>query len=717
MAILAGFTVTLLYGGILALNGEIGVGSYSVLVYLTQRLLWPLPRLAEMTELSERSVVVRRDGSTLAILHADENRAPVKLDKVPDIVINAVIGIEDDRYYKHHGVDLRATVRALATNVGAGEVRQGGSTITQQLVKNSLLTPEKTVDRKVREAFLAWRLEDHSSKKEILERYLNTVYFGNGAYGVQAAAEVYFGKSATELGPADAVLLAGLIRNPAGYDPIRFPERSQARRRVVVERLRNQDVLSAAMAERVLDTPLPKKVESLETETNDYFVEQVKQELLDDERLGETAQERYNAVFKGGLRIVTTLDPTTSTAAQLAVDSILPDTDGKFTAALASVEPSTGAVRAIVGGSDFESTKFNLATQAQRQAGSAFKTMVLVAALREGYGPDTVVNGTSPCTVEFPGHAPYTPGNYEGSAGGVMTITSATAASVNCAYVRMAQATGLKKIEEAAHDLGITSNLKEHTCDCLTPAMSLGGLDVGVSPLEMASAYATLAADGVYHKPYFIERVLDRRGNVVLRGGGKGEQKISVQVARAAVSILKSVVTGGTGTRANLGKYQVFGKTGTAQEYTDAWFVGSTKQLTAAVWMGSPVGKVPMKGVPGAGNVTGGSFPARIWGAFMKSAMKGRPAIAFTSPDPKQLGDKQMKGTPSGVSGGSGPTGSTIIVDDGTVIVIPGTPTTSGGGGGPPHSPTTRPPSPPPTSSNGCTEPPDWPDDYPPFCG
>lgn len=671
-------------------------------------------RLAEMTELSQRSVVTRRDGSTLAVLHADENRAPVKLNKVPEIVIDAIVGIEDDRYWDHHGIDLRATVRALATNVGAGEVRQGGSTITQQLVKNALLTPEQTVDRKVREAFLAWRLEDHSSKEEILERYLNTVYFGNGAYGVQAAAEVYWGKTATELVPSDAVLLAGLIRNPVGYDPIKFPDRAVARRRVVVDRLRAQNILTEPMAKTVLATPLPKQVESLETETNDYFVEQVKQELLDDERLGETAQERYNAVFKGGLKIVTTLDPTVSSAAQNAVDTILPDTDGKFTAAIAAIEPSTGAVRAIVGGSDFDSAKFNLATQGRRQAGSAFKTMVLVAGLREGYGANTTVDGTSPCTVQFPGHAPYTPGNYEGSSGGVGSLTSATAASVNCAYVRLAQAVGLDKVEKAAKDLGITTTLEEHTCNCLTPAMSLGGLDVGVSPLEMASAYATLAADGVYHEPYFIERVEDRNGKVLIRGGDKGDQRVSVQVARQAVAILKSVVTSGTGTRANLGKYPVFGKTGTAQDYTDAWFVGSTRQLTAAVWMGSPERKVPMKGVPGAGNVTGGSFPARIWGAFMKVAMKGKAVQPFPAPDPRQIGNKQIKGTPSGPNTSLLTTDSTILTDDGTVITFPDSPTTTS------RTPTTR-QSPPTTQddddNNGCTEPPDWPDDYPPFCG
>src|SRR5690349_7502665 len=280
-----------------------------------------------MSELSERSAVLRRDGSVLAYLHADENRQTIKLSQIPDAVVNAVIGIEDDRFWDHHGIDLRGTFRALATNVSSGEVRQGGSTITQQLVKNSLLTPEKTVNRKVREALLAWRVEDHTSKKEILERYLNTVYFGNGAYGVQAAAEVYFGKTAKQLDTGDAVLLAGLIRNPVGYDPIRFPDAARARRKIVVTRLVGSGVITDAAGDRALARPLPKVVKSLEQTPNDYFVEQVKQTLLDDRRLGETEAERYNAVFKGGLKIITTLDPDVSKAAQKAVDDILPDTD------------------------------------------------------------------------------------------------------------------------------------------------------------------------------------------------------------------------------------------------------------------------------------------------------------------------------------------------------------------------------------------------------
>ena len=662
--------------------------------------------LAQMTELSERSAVLRRDGSVITYLHADENRQPVKLSQVPNAVINAVIGVEDDRFWKHHGVDLRGMFRALATNVSSGEVRQGGSTLTQQLVKNSLLTPEKTVDRKVREALLAWRLEDHNTKRQILERYLNTVCFGNGAYGVQAAAEVYFGKRASQLDEGDAVMLAGLIRNPVGYDPIRFPDAAKARRRVVVDRLMSTGVISQAVGARALARPLPKDVHGLEKTPNDYFVKEVKQALLHDRRLGETETERYNAVFKGGLRIYTTLDSTIADAAHQAVDDILPDTGGKFTAAVASIEPSSGAIRAIVGGKDFESQKFDLATQSHRQPGSSFKAMVLVAALREGYGPSTMVDGTSPCTVNFPGHKPYDLQNSEGEGGGVMTLSAAAAASINCAFVRLASVVGLKQIEEAAHDMGITSDLKVKDCSCVTPAMAIGGLETGVSPLEMASAYATLAADGVYHQPYFIDRVLDRHGKVLFRSSSKGEQKVGVQVARQAVSILRGVVTGGTGTRANPGKWPTFGKTGTTSDFTDAWFVGSTRQLTAAVWMGSPKGtQDKMKNVGSVGKVFGGTYPARIFGEFMKTAMTGRPALPFPAPDPSQIGHKQMNITTSTSTGETTTTG--LFGDTGPIMTfpdgqpVPTSPTTKppkhGGGGG--ATTTTQP---------GCQEPPDW---------
>jgi penicillin-binding protein 1A len=666
--------------------------------------------LEQMTELSERSVVYGRDGNVLGYRHADENRAPIKLSQVPQTVIKAVVGVEDDRFWKHHGIDLRGTFRALATNVQAGEVRQGGSTITQQLVKNSLLTPEKTVDRKVREALLAWRIEDHNTKKQILERYLNTVYFGNGAYGVQAAAEVYFGKKASQLDEADAVLLAGLIRNPVGYDPIKFPDAAVARRRVVVDRLVTEGVISAATRDRVLARPLPRAVKSLQQQQpNNDVIDRVTQELLEDHRLGETKAERYNAIFKGGLRIYTTLDPALGRDAHEAVDTIVPNTGGKFVAALASVEPSTGAVRAIVGGDVDEPGKhrFNLATQSHRQPGSSFKAMVLVAALREGYGPATMVDGTSPCTVKFPGNPPYELENAEGEGGGVMPLSEATADSINCAYVRLASVVGLDKIAEAAKDMGITSELRVLTdkCKCLTPAMAIGGLDTGVSPLEMASAYATLANDGVFHKPYFIEKVLDRHGKVLFRGASKGEQKVSVQVARQAVSILRGVVTGGTGTRANPGKWPTFGKTGTTQDYTDGWFVGSTRQLTAAVWMGSPVGKVPMRNVGGI-KVFGGTYPARVFGQFMRTAMAGRPALAFPAPDPRQIGNKQMKLSPTATTGVTDTSLGDIQIGEPGVTI--GDSNGDGKPDKPPKHTTTTVDNSPPSTQYHCEEPEDW---------
>jgi penicillin-binding protein 1A len=292
-----------------------------------------------------------------------------------------------------------------------------------------------------------------------------------------------------------------------------------------------------------------------------------------------------------------------------------------------------------------------------------------------------------------------------------MPLTEATADSINCAYVRLASVVGLDKIAEAAHDLGITEKLEDGSCDCLVPAMSIGGLYEGVNPLEMASAYATLANDGVYHKPYFIEKVLDRHGKVLFRGASKGEQKVSAQVARQAVSILRGVVTGGTGTRANPGKWPTFGKTGTTQDYTDGWFVGSTRQLAAAVWMGSPLGKVSMRNVGGI-KVFGGTYPARVFGQFMREAMAGRPAMSFPAPDPKQIGNKQMKVSPSATTGVTDTTG--VIIGEPGVTIIDGPPGEEPPGDRPGRRPTTT-QGPQPTQP-GCQEPDNWPDDYPPFC-
>lgn len=586
--------------------------------------------LLQLAELSERSLVYDVNGSVMAVFHAEENRSPVSLDRVPEHVVNAILDVEDDRFWVHGGVDLRSTMRALVTNVQSGEVRQGGSTITQQLVKNALLTPEKSVDRKVREAVLAVRLEDELSKRHILERYLNTVYFGNGAYGVQAAAEKYWAKDVGQLTPSEAALLAGTIRNPVGYDPVRYPEQAKARRALALERMVANGHLDAAAAAEMREAPLPAKLQVPPPPPNDYFVEEVKQRLLDDPRLGETAQERYNAVFRGGLHIHTTFDPAKQDAAQDAVKRRLPNTRGRFTAALASVEPGTGAVRAIVAGDDFNKESYNLATQGKRQPGSSFKVFVLLAAFDAGYGPNDTIDGTSPCTIKIPGHAPYTPGNYEGSAGSVGSLTEATAKSLNCAYARLGAHIGLQKVVDMTERLGIPKGRVE-----ALPSMPLGSEEV--TPLEMASAYATIANDGIYHAPRFVEKVADRHGKAIFEGPDKGRRAFSVQVARMATQSMRAVVERGTGTRARLPGRQAAGKTGTSQNHENAWFVGFTPQLSTAVWMGNPDANVPMVGVSPCGSVTGGCIPSMIWNAYMSVALSGQPSVPFAAPDPKQI--------------------------------------------------------------------------------
>ncbi len=647
--------------------------------------------------LATRSLVFDRNGTLLASLHAEENRSPVRLDEVPQLVRDAILAVEDDQFYEHKGVDLKGTLRALFENVSSGNVEQGGSTITMQVVKNALLTPERDLSRKVREAVLASRLEEQMTKDQILERYLNTVYFGNGAYGVQAAAETYFGKSVGQLDWADAALLASMIRYPSAYDPFKNPQLALERRRLALQRLVETGHLSQDAADLYAFTPLPTAPVDLLPPPNDYFVEEVKQQLLDDPLLGASPTDRYNAVFKGGLKVYTTFDPTMQYLALTARNEIIPgDGNGLFEiptrdaavladchapegatscvggTSLVSVEPSTGAIRAMVGGPGFENYKYNLATAANRQPGSSFKTFVLVTLLENGFVPNDTVNGSAPCKIPNPGGEPdpYIASNAEGS-GGVAPITSQTAGSVNCAYLRLGQIVGVDKVVEQAKKMGVTAPLAAY------PSLPLGVF--GVSPLEMAGAYASIANDGIYNKPYYIDRIEDRTGNVLYAHQADGHRAMSQQTARLAADVLEHVVTGGTGTRAKISGRTVAGKTGTAQDNTDAWFVGFTPQLCTAVWMGSPDAKVPMRNVGGI-KVFGGTYPARVWQRFMSGALDGQPATSFPEPEKTRGGkylhlkgepdDKPSATSPSDDRGGGGGGG------DGSPSTVDTTPTT-----------------------------------------
>ncbi|MEL7210039.1 MAG: transglycosylase domain-containing protein, partial [Actinomycetota bacterium] len=364
------------------------------------------PPEIDLDPLAERSLAFADDGSVLATFHAEENRQELPLEEIPDPVTATILTVEDEDFYEHNGVNVRATLRALAENVSAGGIEQGGSTITQQLVKNSLLTPEQDLNRKVQEAILAIELEKELSKDEILERYLNQVYFGGGAYGVQAAAELYWGVDAQDLDWGQSALLASLIQNPVGYDPVEDPETARDQRAIALDLLVDAGHLTREEADYYALAPLPEARQQVLPEPNDYFIEVVKQQLLSMEELGETQAERYNAVFKGGLRVATTFVPTAQFFALAARDTNLPDTGGQFTSAMASIDASTGAVRALVGGPGFDNYKYDLATQGERQPGSSFKIFSLVEALEQGFVPDDVFDGTGPCRFPNPGGNP-----------------------------------------------------------------------------------------------------------------------------------------------------------------------------------------------------------------------------------------------------------------------------------------------------------------------
>ncbi|MDH3308632.1 MAG: PBP1A family penicillin-binding protein [Acidimicrobiia bacterium] len=582
-------------------------------------------------ELGLTSLVFAADGTILAEWHAEENRVLVDFDELPVELLNAVVAIEDERFWVHPGVDLRAIARALVTNIDAGGVAQGASTITQQYIKNVVLTPEVTLDRKIEEASLALRLEETLTKEEILERYLNTVYFGDGAYGVGQASTHFFGKVVGDLSLGEAALLAGLIQSPSRTDPYDDPEAALARRRVVLTKMAElgwiteDEALAADQEELVLAPDLPP-----EQARYPYFTEEVKQRLLDDPALGLTPTDRYNALFKGGLRIYTTLDPDTQEAADAAVAAILPD-DG-LSAALVAIEPATGYVRAIVGGKDFydpDSTfgRFNLATQGRRQPGSSFKPFVLAAGMEGGMNLSTTFAGGRSIVVQTPS-GPWAVENYAGSAFPSLSLLEATVFSVNVVYAQLVNAVGPQAVVDVATAAGITTDLQPFH------SIALGAQEVSV--LDMASAYGTFAANGVHIDPIFVTSIETSAGVNLYQPVPIVTEAISRDVAQQVTAALSEVVRRGTGQRAQIGR-PVAGKTGTSQAHRDAWFVGYTPELSAAVWVGFAEGQISMEPPTTPITVVGGSYPAEIWAAFASIALTGSGFGALPAPDEQGL--------------------------------------------------------------------------------
>ncbi|MDH3499325.1 MAG: PBP1A family penicillin-binding protein, partial [Acidimicrobiia bacterium] len=557
--------------------------------------------------------------------HAEENRVLVAYDQLPDYLIDAVVAIEDERFWEHRGVDLQAVARALMANIDAADVVQGGSTITQQYLKNVVLTPEVTLDRKLTEAALAVRLEAGLSKDQILENYMNTVYFGNGAYGVGAAAATYFGTTVDQLDVAQSALLAALIQAPSAMNPYRNPDQAAARRRLVLQKMTElgwlapDDATEADSTPILLAPPLPP-----EQVRFPYFTEEVKRRLLDDPALGATATDRYNALFRGGLHIYTTLEPSIQLAAEEAVQSVIPP-DGP-SAALAAIEPRTGYVRALVGGRDFydpddPSAQFNLATQGRRQPGSSFKPFVLAAALEDGHSLNALFAGGSEVGINT-NSGPWLVENYNNLNFPDLTLLEATVFSVNVIYARLVDVLGPQHVVDLARAAGISSELEP------LHSIALGAQEV--SPLEMASAYGTFAAEGVHIDPVFFTHIESNDGVNLYDTIPVITEAMSRDVALGVTTALTEVVARGTGQQADIGR-PVAGKTGTSQAHRDAWFVGYTSELAASVWVGFPEGQFSMEPPATAFTITGGTWPAQVWSRFASAALSGTYSLLKTS--------------------------------------------------------------------------------------
>jgi penicillin-binding protein 1A len=570
------------------------------------------------------SVVYASNGRTvLAVLRGDESRVLVGTDDIAPIMRQAIVSVEDQRFFEHKGIDLRGVARALWQDLRHGEIVEGGSTITQQFVKNAYIRNERTLARKVREAALAWQLEQRWSKDRILTAYLNTIYFGHGAYGIQQAARTYFKKNADELDLAEAALLAGIPADPTLYDPAANPENAKARRRHVLRLMYEQGKITRADLREASAAALPAAEDIRLPGTQGpapYFLNYVKDELVD----------RFGAgrVFGGGLRVTTTIDLALQEQAREAVEKVLPDPDGPA-AALVAIDPKTGAVRAMVGGRSFLKSQFNLAAQSRRQPGSAFKPIVLASAMRQGISPATELD-SKPVEIDA-GDRIWRVTNYDETYLGRASLSRAMVSSDNTVYARLTDIVGPRAIVRTAHALGIRSPLDAY--------FSIGLGSLAVNPLEMARAYATIANDGrrmdsslFGNSPRVVESVERIQSREVEVNEPVPTQALEEGHAETLTQILEDVVQSGTGRRAAIPGVQVAGKTGTTDNYGDAWFVGYTPDLVVAVWVGYPDELRPMLTEYHGEPVAGGTLPAEIWRAFVSKVEEGDGTEAFDLP-------------------------------------------------------------------------------------
>ena len=551
-------------------------------------------------------------GNLLCTVDSEEDRLPVPFAKVPKNLQNTFLAAEDIRFYEHSGVDFRGIARAIYTKIAYNEV-QGASTITQQLAKNYFLTQERTMTRKIHEAFIALQLEQKYSKQEIFEMYMNQIYFGQGAYGVETAANTYFGKHVQDLNLAECAMIAGLPKSPNYYSPLANPKAAVARQKTVLEQMYKYKFITKDQMDKALKTKLVYKRLTTSLGSKKYFIDYCIQLLID--------QYGPDAVYKQGLKVYTTLDPKMQADAEKAA-ALTPTyyTDKNKLkqpqSALVAVDPKTGFIKAMIGGRGTD--QFNRAVLAERQPGSSFKPFVYLNALEQGATPNTMID-------DSPIKGDWNPQNYDRRFHGKITMRTALTYSYNVPAVKISNQYGNDKVVALAKKLGITTLVEGGAQTDANPAMALGGLTHGVTPLEMAGAFGGFANMGQFNKPVAISKIVDRNGKVIFEYKPNPVQVCKPASVYMLVNMMQDVMRHGTGTGAAISR-PCAGKTGTTSEYRDAWFVGFTPNLSTAVWIGDD-NNDPLSGM------TGGGEPATIWHAFMANAVDELPVEDFKRPD------------------------------------------------------------------------------------
>lgn len=592
----------------------------AILSGLFLQILTQLPNVETISIFSpsETTEIYAADGTVLAKLHREENRYVVPLEKISPILQKAVIAIEDERFFKHKGVDLQGVVRAAVINVAKKRVEEGGSTITQQLARNLFLTKKKSITRKIAEMVLALQIERRYTKSEILELYLNEIYWGHNAYGIESASLLYFNKHASDLSLSEAALLAGIIEGPEKFSPYKNMEGAKTRQATVLSKMVELGYITEASANSASIQPL-----NLSTETPNkykyvapYFTTYVINQLID--KYGEYT------VYNGGLRVYTTLDLKKQRVADEVVRKFLSEEGETYNfsqSALVSLDPRTGYIRAMVGGASFEASEFNRAWQSKRQPGSSFKAYVYTAAMELGVSPGFVLDD-SPVTYEVPAdewnpEGKWEPKNFDEKYRGKVTVRQAFEKSLNIPSVRLIDKIGVGSVIDVAKRMGIKSPLKRSL-----------GLTLGISEvslLEMVSAYGVFADGGIRVEPTAIIKIEGPRGQLIYRHTITEKRALNKNIAAVMVDLMQGVLLRGTGVRGNIDR-PAGAKTGTTEEFKDAWFIGYVPQLVTGIWVGNDNNE-PMEGV------TEVAVTPRMWKAYMSNVLMDEPVIDFPKPE------------------------------------------------------------------------------------